>query len=337
MPAPKISVVTPTFRRPEEVRGLLANLAEQTLKPWEVVLVDGASEDERETEKVIDELSKHDFGFKVVYIKRGGGTAIQRNIGIDAADGEFISFIDDDVRLERDFFAEIAKVFCSDESESIGGIVGYRVSSHFKLDETARWRWYKRLGLLTVFEPGRYDFKAGYPINNNLQPPFAGTRSVDFMTTACAVWRGRVFSDGLRFNEFFRDYGVLEDAHLSLRASRKWKLLQCGDAHCEELHSPNGRIDRRKYGYKCVVNYYFVFRDIAGPLSLNQKFRFWRYQCFELIRILASAIRRRNKSDLHDLQGRLKGMFIVFTGLEKSVKTNSPAFHAFNGENQPHK
>lgn len=301
-----ISIVTPTLRRPEEVKDLLGNLSLQTVLPTEVVLVDGAPQGENATDKVIDQI-ENDFPFEIKYIRHEGGTAIQRNIGVDNAAGDFIAFVDDDVRLEPAFLEKILAVFHSDRERRVGGVVGYRTNEHFTIEESQRWRWYKRLRLLTLYEPGRYDFATGYPINNNLQPPFTGTRPVDFMTTACAVWRREVFSTGLRFDPFFRDFGVLEDAHFSLRAGRQWMLLQSGDARCEEMHSPNGRVDRRRVGYKSVVNYYFVFQNIAGPLRLSQKYRFWRYQMFEAFRVAASAVRRGNAGDMSDLIGRLQG------------------------------
>jgi glycosyltransferase involved in cell wall biosynthesis len=310
-----ISIVTPTLRRPAEVIGLLENLSQQSVLPSEVILVDGAPSRETATELAVDGI-KFNFPFSVKYLRHGGGTAIQRNVGINQAGGSFIAFIDDDVRLEVDFLKNILAAFSEDSQNKVGGIVGYRTNQHFTLEESQRWRWYKRLKLLTVYEPGRYDFECGYPINNNLQPRFSGTRPVDFMTTACAVWRRDVFDSGLRFDAFFRDYGVLEDAHFSLRAGRKWTLLQSGDAHCEEMHSPNGRVDRRLIGYKSVVNYYFVFQQIAGPLELAQKYRFWRYQAFEGFRVGASALRRRNWGDFSDLRGRLEGISrILFSKL----------------------
>jgi len=317
---PRISVVTPTFYRPHEVRGLLENLSRQSLLPVEVILIDGAPSNEMATEIVVNEI-KDAFPFTVSYIRHGGGTAIQRNVGIDAAKGTFVALIDDDVRPEPDFIETIIEVFERDPEHTIGGVMGYRTNRHFGIDESERWRWYKRLRLLSVFEPGRFDHKCGYPINSNLQSPFTGTRSVDFMTTACAVWRKEVFDSGLRFDHFFKDYGVLEDAHFSLRAGRSWKLLQSGDARCVELHSPHGRVDRRRIGYKSVVNYYFVFKDIAGPLTLSQKYRFWRFQLFEFFRIGASALRRMNWDDVSDLRGRAAGVFRII-GLA-FVKTGS--------------
>lgn len=309
----KISIVTPTYLRPQEIKDLLLNLCKQTRLPEEVIVADGAPPDNRATEDAISEIFPS-LLFRVVYARSERGTAVQRNRGIEMAKGELIALFDDDVRLEPDFLQQIVEVFSSDPSRRIGGITGYRTNRHFDFRDAARWRWYRRLRLLTTYEPGRYDFKTGYPINTNLQPPFTGTREIDFMTTACSVWRSEVFRTGLRFDPFFRDYGVLEDAHFSLRAGKDWKLLQCGDARCEELHSPNGRVDRRKIGYKCVVNYYYVFRDVAQPLGLGAKLRFWRFQLFELLRIALSALRRGRGADLQDLLGRLEGMAAVARG-----------------------
>lgn len=301
--------------RPDEVKGLLENISRQSVPVLELILVDGAPDGEITTKEVVEAIAG-DFSFPIVYVRHGGGTAIQRNVGVDRAQGDFVALIDDDVRLESNFLEVIIEEFSADLESKIGGIVGYRTNEYSKAADSERWRWYRRLKLLKVFEPGRYDFQTGYPINTSLQEPFSGTRPVDFMTTACAVWRREVFDSGLRFHTFFRDYGVLEDAHFSLRAGRNWNLLQSGDAHCVELRSPGGRVDRRKIGYKCVVNYYFVFRDIVGPLSLAHKFRFWRYQAFEFLRIGASAVRRRNWGDVLDLQGRIHGILKVASGLD---------------------
>lgn len=321
---PTVSVVTPTLRRAKEVAGLLQNLSEQTLLPTEVVLVDGAPISEVETRNLVSILSAS-LPFRCHYVRHERGTAIQRNRGIEeATNGDFIAFIDDDVRLEPDFIRTIIEVFQADAEKKVGGVVGYRANVSFVQASHRRWRWYQRLKLLSTYEPGRYDFDCGYPINANSQPPFSGVRRVDFMTTACAVWRREVFEDGLRFDPFFKDYGVLEDAHFSLRAGRKWQLLQSGDAVCHEGHSPNGRVDRKKIGYKCVVNYYYVFQDIVRPLTWRHRLRFWRFQVFELLRLAASAIRRRRSSDWLEVRGRLAGFAGVMRG-DGSSHTNKYA------------
>ncbi len=306
-------MVTPTLNRPEEVDGLLDSLTQQLSLPFEFILVDGAPKANCETEEVVRRRSDQ-LPFNCLYIRHGGGTAIQRNKGIEEATGDYIAFVDDDVRLDTNFLSIMSNHLIKDQKGEIGGIVGYRTNKHFSLQDTQRWRWYRRLRLLKTYEPGRYDFETGIPINANLQPSYSGLRDVDFMTTACAVWRRAVFDGSFRFDPFFRDFGVLEDAHLSLRAGKQWRLVQCGDAHCTELSSPRSRENRRKIGYKGIVNYYYVFHSIVSPLTLRHKLRFWRFQGFELFRMVASVFRRRRAEDMEDILGRLTAIVDILTG-----------------------
>src|SRR3954454_13466924 len=142
MPDPFISVVTPTLGRPDHVRELLSNLSAQSLRPGEIVLVDGAPTGQDATERVVAEV-RGGLPYGCVYIRRGGGTAIQRNIGIDAARGEFIAFIDDDIRLDPEFFARLVTTFRADELKTAGGIAGYITNQHLDPSTSSRWRWYR--------------------------------------------------------------------------------------------------------------------------------------------------------------------------------------------------
>ncbi len=73
-----------------------------------------------------------------------------------------------------------------------------------------------------------------------------------------------------------------------------------------------------------VVNPHFVFTDVAGPLTIGQRFRFWRYQAFELFRMAVSAVRRRRVDDLREIRGRLAGIrHIAATTLREHQKTTS--------------
>lgn len=302
-----ISVVTPTFRRPAEIADLLENLSRQSIPPCEVILVDGAPESETETEQAV-QAATASLPFPCRYIRHGGGTAIQRNVGIDHAAGAFIALIDDDIRLGPQYFERILDAFRQDKESRVGGIAGY-ISNQFLNPATSpRWRWYRRLHLFSTYEPGRYDYATGYPINRYLQPPHDGLRPIDFMGANCAVWRREVFRDGLRFHRFFSGYGVLEDAHFALRAGRKWKLLECGPARCTHLRAPGGRIDSKALAYKTAVNYRFVFMDLVPRRTWKQELRFWTVQLFDLFRILAYAVKSPTRDEWLTFVGKASGI-----------------------------
>ncbi|MBD3245691.1 MAG: glycosyltransferase [Candidatus Omnitrophica bacterium] len=303
----RISVVTPTLFRPEEVMGLLENLCRQILLPEEVIIVDGAPQEEKSTEARVVRAHAR-LPFRCHYIRAGGGTAVQRNIGIDAASGNFLAFIDDDVRLDRDFFERIVEVFADDDGCRIGGIAGYITNQYFDPQRSLRWKWYRRLRLLSTYEPGRYDFNTGYPVNRYMYPPHSGVRKIDFMGANCAVWRKAVFSQGFRFDEFFADYGVLEDVHFALRAGRKWDLYECGRARCVHLRSPGGRVNSGQMNYKTAVNYRYVFVDAVPRRTWRQECAFWRMQIFDLCRLAYVALRSGNPADWHAVGGKCAGI-----------------------------
>ncbi len=300
-----VSVVTPTLGRPREVRELFENLTEQSHAPLELVLVDGAGPEDDRTRDVLEEVSS-DLPWPCRYLRHGGGTAIQRNAGIDACSGDLIALVDDDIRLEKDFLEQMVAAFDADADRKVGGIAGYITNQFLDPETSPRWRWYRRLKLFTTYEPGRYDFETGYPINRYLRPLHDGLVEIDFMGAGCAVWRREVFDSGLRFSEFFTGHGVLEDAHFALHAGRDWRLLENGRARCIHLHL--SQPDPRRLGRQSAVNYRYVFIDAVPRRSLTQEFRFWRVQIVDLLRFFAALLKRPGRAGLALVVGKLEGM-----------------------------
>lgn len=307
---PRISVVTPTLDRPREVGTLLRSLAAQRHLPYEVLLVDAGPPGMDATSDVVRALAPG-LPFAVRHVRRGGGTAVQRNIGIEMATGTHVAFIDDDMVLDPGFFAETLRIF-ADSEERVAAVAGYIVNQHLDPALSPRWRWYRRLRLFGTYEPGRFDYSSGYPINRYLQPPHDGVREIDFMGTNCAVWRREPFDAGLRFSPFFVGYGVVEDAHLALTArNRGWRILECGRARCEHHHSPRGRSSSRVVARRTAVNYRFLFVDVQPRRSLGQEYRWWRVQAVDFVRYLAAATRGGRAGDWSGVLGKLEGIILA--------------------------
>ncbi len=303
-----VSVVTPTLDRPDEVRSLLTSLARQRVLPLELIIIDGAPPNNTKTQDIVTQFAAG-LPFSCRYVRHGGGTAVQRNVGIEMARGAFIAFVDDDISLESDFFGVILRAYAEVRADGVGGIVGYISNQYFDAATSARWRWYRRLRVFGTFEPGRFDLASGYPINRYLQKPHDGVREIDFMGANCAVWRREVFDQGLRFSPFFVDYGVMEDAHLALTArGRGWRLLECGAARCQHHHSSRGRTSKRRVARKTAVNYRFLFVDIVPQRSWRQESRWWRLQFIDLVRQFAYAVRHTSLDEWSAVIGKAEGM-----------------------------
>lgn len=97
---PKVSVVVATYRREQSLKDALESLAGQTYNDFEIVIVDDNGEKEwnLKVENIVEMFrqSHADISVELVVNSINQGSAIARNIGIDASSGEFVTFLDDD-------------------------------------------------------------------------------------------------------------------------------------------------------------------------------------------------------------------------------------------------
>jgi glycosyltransferase involved in cell wall biosynthesis len=108
MSAPRISVVIPTFNRRERLGRVLSALVGQTTPPseFEVIVVDDGSAD-----GTSEWLSLQSFPFELRCLRQqNAGPARARNKGIEAARGEKVLFLDDDVVPCPELMAEHLRV-----------------------------------------------------------------------------------------------------------------------------------------------------------------------------------------------------------------------------------
>ncbi len=111
---PLVSVVLPTYRRPDLLERALATVTGQTLEDWELLVVDdngAGTRAQRDTETVVRSLASD---ARVVYVAHevNRGACAARNTGIARARGRYVAFLDDDdawypdkLRLQVERFA----------------------------------------------------------------------------------------------------------------------------------------------------------------------------------------------------------------------------------------
>ena len=97
---PVVSIVVATYRREGELKSALESLANQTYNDFEIVLVDdnGNTEWITKVDIIVKSFREKFPGILLRHIVNSPnqGSAETRNIGIDAAKGEYITFLDDD-------------------------------------------------------------------------------------------------------------------------------------------------------------------------------------------------------------------------------------------------
>lgn len=96
----KISIVVPIYKVPEKfLRRCIESLMNQTLKNIEIVLVDDESPDN--CGKICDEYHAKDSRIRVLHQKNKGLSGA-RNSGVNASNGDWITFVDGDDFIELD-------------------------------------------------------------------------------------------------------------------------------------------------------------------------------------------------------------------------------------------
>lgn len=94
----KVSVIIPTYKRSEDICRAVDSVLAQTLKEFEVIVVDDNGIDTEGGEKTAEVMKKYEGDEKVIYLRheQNKNGAAARNTGIKKARGEYIAFLDDD-------------------------------------------------------------------------------------------------------------------------------------------------------------------------------------------------------------------------------------------------
>jgi glycosyltransferase involved in cell wall biosynthesis len=99
---PRITVILPTFRRPESLRRAILSVLSQTFPAFQICVYDDASDDD--TKEVVAELAKTDSRIKYWCHEQNIGFMANFNYGLKEVNTPFFSFLCDDDLLLPHFF-----------------------------------------------------------------------------------------------------------------------------------------------------------------------------------------------------------------------------------------
>lgn len=143
-----ISVIIPFFNRAQLVSECLSSICKQSLTSWEVLAVDDGSSDS--TARVVSDYSKRDERFQLIERKGGPKGACRcRNIGLDAAQGDAVVFLDSDDLLEP--FALEQRVRALEKHQSLDFVVSGTKVFRRELGDTSRYRCFPEATKLSDF------------------------------------------------------------------------------------------------------------------------------------------------------------------------------------------
>jgi glycosyltransferase involved in cell wall biosynthesis len=167
--APFVSVIVPTYNRPDLVRRCIDSLLGLHYPNYEIIIVDNAPKDNSTAE-----LIEHFYADKaapVRYVREDRpGVARARNRGMYAARGSILAYIDDDVLIDPYLLAEQVRAF--DVVDNVACVTGQILPIEL---ETPPQFWVEEYGGYSKgFARQIFDLKEFRPANLPLYPYTAG-------------------------------------------------------------------------------------------------------------------------------------------------------------------
>jgi GT2 family glycosyltransferase len=188
-----ISVVIPTWNRADLLRSVLANLAEQTLKPDEIVVVDNGSRD------ASAEIARAQ-GARVIRYPQNRGFAVAVNDGIAQSTCDWILILNNDVVLRPDWIERLASsVWKENAAFGVGKLL--RPDGSNEID-----------GSWDLISRAAYAWRCGYGKPDGTV--WSTRRTIHYAPMTAAFFSRRVFEQvGLletRFESYYEDvdFGV---------------------------------------------------------------------------------------------------------------------------------
>lgn len=93
-----ISIIVPVYNKEKYIEKCINSIISQTYNNLEIIIVDDGSSDN--SLKICKKIAKNNINIKVIQ-KNNGGVSSARNVGINNANGKYISFIDIDDIVEN--------------------------------------------------------------------------------------------------------------------------------------------------------------------------------------------------------------------------------------------
>lgn len=307
---PKIAFVVATKDRPRDLRNMLTSLAEQSVRPGQVVIVDASAEPD---ERVAGEFPS----LRIDYLRHWPPSAsAQRNAGIRAVDPamDLVGFLDDDAVLAEGAMEAMLAFWLQAPADVGGAAFNYLnpasvAGGRLKRSPLASW-----LGLYAA-APGEVAPSGWQSLTGRVEQ----TTWVRWLCSGASVWRRGVLATTV-FDEFFDGYSYLEDLDFSYSVSRTHRLAIVAEAGFRHYPSPSGRSSAYRFGKVEARNRLYFVRKHG--LSVG---RCYLGLLVRLAMTAGSALAGRPRGKLARAAGNLSSIARDLLSLGKS--TRSPAAH----------
>lgn len=130
---PIISIIVPVYNTEKYLDKCIQSVLAQTYTNWELLLIDDGSTDS--SGAICDKYAAEDNRIRVFH-KENGGVSSARNLGLDNAQGEWISFVDADDWIENSMLHDAYQKAMDENAEIIFTDIKYHYLDIKKIQYT---------------------------------------------------------------------------------------------------------------------------------------------------------------------------------------------------------
>jgi len=304
----KLSIIIPIYNKSKYLRTILRQLKDQTFSDFECLLIDDGSSDGSET--ICDEFAAADSRFKVFHISNAG-VSHARNVGLDNAQGEYITFIDSDDEIFPNYLENLHNCIIKSNADII-------ISGHLKF-------WDQKDDTISIKHPNI----TGLVKLQDLIGDFASVQKMNGLFGYC--W-SKAFKknivQSIRFDETLR---LAEDFDFCLHTYEEAQSIyfdnQCLYRYRQEADNSSAIVKDNKIDYFSQLKINLHYRDFLKranaytgenkeivDLLLSNYLYFSAFYC-------PKAIMSLRLPELADLQNREGIRFVSGKALQRVVLT----------------
>ena len=249
---PKFSIVVSTIDRVHSLINLLKSLDNQSYQEFEVIVVVGPSRD-----NTLDVLKEYKDRIRIICCPVAN-LGVSRNLGLQAAAGDIVAYIDDDAIPSRNWLEQLSRIFVTNPHVAATGGAVYLIHPFQPKIQHA-------LGIFSI-SGKQYDVRASL-----LEAlPLEGKGefwTMRMMGTNMAYRRDILLSVG-GFDEFYE--WVYDDTEIALRLSALGFLVR-PVREARVYHAPASSRNRKAYTF--IANWW-INTKAATYLCLSYAIRF---------------------------------------------------------------
>ncbi|MDF1544061.1 MAG: glycosyltransferase [bacterium] len=181
----RFSLIMATINRREEVARMMASLERQSSKDFELILVDQNSDN-----RLNDLVETHRARFAIVHLRSQPGLSRSRNVGLNYARGEFVSFPDDDCLYPPELLEQVLDWML--ENEQYVGLSGRSIDESGlstvtlfdreagEIDKQNIWKRMTSIGLFLRWNEQTRQFRFNEELGVGAGSGFGAAEDIDF-------------------------------------------------------------------------------------------------------------------------------------------------------------